>query len=113
MLETILEYRKGILFVRLIGELTKVTSNEYEKDVLNVIKDNGINNIVLNFKDLTKIDYKGISSIYYLYEITKKGNILLCGINGELDSKLKKNRIFNYISKIDSEMDAFKLMKVW
>jgi len=112
MLQTMLEYRKGILFVRLIGSLNKNTYSDFKKNVLNIIEENDIKNVVLNFTYLEEIDYKGISLIYYLYEISKNGHVLVCNINDKIDLKLKKNRVFNYIKKMDNEMEAFNLMKV-
>ena len=54
------EFRKGILFVRLKGHLNKDTINKLNKKVTDVIKNNGIRNVVFNFSDLKSIDMKGI-----------------------------------------------------
>ena len=114
-METILEYRKGILFIRLIGKLTKETSKELEIEVNNIIKDNQITNIVLNIEKMTDIDQKGIHILYYIYELSKKNNgrTLICNIdNNKVKEKLKKNRIFNYIKEINNELKAFELIEI-
>ena len=50
MLNVGTEFRKGILFVRLKGHLNKDTISKLNKRVTKVVKDNGIRNIVFNFK---------------------------------------------------------------
>ena len=42
MLNTILEYRKGILFVRLKGVLDRYTLQNFKVEVSDLIKKNGI-----------------------------------------------------------------------
>lgn len=92
-METILEYRKGILFIRLIGSLTKDTSKDLELKINEIIKENQIRNIVLNINQLNNIDMKGINILYYIYELSKKnqGRTLICGVNNEeVKNKLKE-----------------------
>ena len=48
MLEIDMEYRKGVLFIRLIGELIESTIPVLEQEVTHVMKDYGIGNIVFN-----------------------------------------------------------------
>lgn len=112
MLDISLEYRRGILFVRLIGSFDKKNQHIFKTRVLNMIEENGIKNIVLNFKYLDNIDFKGISLIYYLYEHCRNGQIYICNIGDNINQKLRKNRVFNYIGRISSEFEAFNLMKV-
>ena len=93
MLKTILEFRKGILFVRLKGELTKKTSVIFEKTVLVKMKQGGIYHIVYNLEDLNKIDRYGYNRILYSYELCKKhsGEVFICSnLNEEVASYLTK-----------------------
>ena len=48
MLNVGTEFRKGILFVRLKGHLNKNTIYKLNKRVTNLVKTNGIRNIVFN-----------------------------------------------------------------
>jgi len=113
-LETILEYRKGILFIRLIGDLTKETSKDLEQEINKIIKDNQIRNIVINVDNLNDIDIKGINILYYIYELSKKnhGRTLICNDNEDLKKKLKKQRLLNYIKEINNELVAFNLIQI-
>lgn len=113
LLETLLEYRKGVLFIRIIGDLTKDTYQKLKDDVNKMIKDNQLNNVVLNFQELKKIDIKGVNTILYIYELVSKskGKIFMCNINEENKKIFKKQRILNYIREIKSELKAFDLVK--
>ena len=42
MLDVNFEFRRGILFIRLCGELTKRTIKEFDLVVTSLIRDNGI-----------------------------------------------------------------------
>lgn len=115
MLETILEYRKGILFVRLFGSLTKNTTVTFKTKITSLVLENNINHIVLNLESVDEIDLKGIHEIYYLYEICKdnKGKLLLCNsIHEDVKRKLRKERLFHYIKEIKNELVAFDMVQI-
>ena len=107
------EYKRGIMFVRLKGELTKDTVNKLDKKVINKIENLKTYNLVFNVTNLKIIDYKGINKLLYSYEIVKKnkGKILLCGNNLNIKNRLKKSRILNYIFEISDEIYASKYLK--
>ena len=65
MLESDLEIRKGILFVRLTGILSKSTVGNLEK-VTSLISNNGLNNVVINIEKLDYIDNIGINIFNYI-----------------------------------------------
>lgn len=113
-METILEYRKGILFIRVIGKLVNKEVRELEEKVNQIVRDNEIKNIVINMKYLEEIDIKGINVLYYIYELSNKNNgtVLISDLNIPVKNKLKRSRIFNYIVEISSELDAFNLIKI-
>ncbi len=114
MLNVGTEFRKGILFVRLKGDLNKDTIYKLNKRVTNVVKKSGIKNIVFNFEKLRSIDIKGINSIFYNYELCKKnkGRSLLCGNNDKIRKKLKSSRLINYVYEISDELAAIKILNM-
>ena len=114
MLNVGTEFRKGILFVRLKGDLNKDTVYKLNKKVTNVVKENGIRNIVFNFERLKSIDIKGINSIFYNYELCKKnkGKSLLCGNNDKIRKRLKSSRLINYVYEISDELTAIKILNM-
>ena len=111
MLDIILEYRKGILFVRMKGELTKKTIVDFEKKVLLKMKQGGIYHVVYNLEELSLIDGYGYNRILYSYELcmTHKGRIFICGnLDKNDESFLNQHRIKNYVSFLNSELEVFK-----
>lgn len=108
------EFRKGIFFVRLKGDLNKDTIYKLNKRVTRVVRDNGIRNIVFNFSNLKSIDIKGINAIFYNYELCTKNNgrSLLCGNNDKIRKKLKSSRLINYVYEISDELTALKLLNM-
>ncbi len=115
MLKIILEYRKGILFVRLSGDLDRDTTRKFNMQVIEKIKRSGIYNIVFNVEKLSYIDLKGMNYLLYSYELCKKNNgkILICGLSDNRTSnKIRKNRLLNYLENIDNELSAFNLIKI-
>ncbi len=115
MLRIILEYRKGILFVRLIGDLDKDSVKKFDLQVVGKIKKSGIYNVVFNIEKLKFIDLKGMNYLLYSYELCKNNNgkIFICGLSdNRTSSKIKKNRLLNYLEPIDNEINAFKLVKI-
>ena len=114
MLNVITEFRKGILFVRLKGDLNKNTISKLNKKVTDMVKKNGINNIVFNFSNLKSIDIKGINTIFYNYELCKKNNgrSFICGNNDKIRKKLKKSRLINYVYETTDELNAMRILNI-
>ena len=115
MLETNLEFRKGILFVRLKGKLIKDTVGDLREEVTKKILKSGIRNVVFNVEELEEIDLKGINNLLYNYEICNKNNgkSLLCGIkDNKVKLKMEQSRLFKYINETESELSAFEIINV-
>ena len=114
MLNVGTEFREGILFVRLKGDLNKDTIYKLNKKVTNLVKDNGIRNLVFNLSNLKSIDIKGINTLFYNYELCKNldGRSLMCGNNDNIRKKLKKSRLVNYIYETTDELSAMKILNM-
>lgn len=114
MLRINMEFRKGILFVRLKGNLDKTTVNKLNKEVTNLISKNGIRNTVINLNELKTIDIKGINALFYLYELSSKysGVSMICGLEDEkINNKIKKSRLLKYMFKTNNEIDALRYIE--
>lgn len=113
MLDIGLEFRKGILFVRLSGSLTKNNVYKLKKEVELLIRDNGFYQIVLNVKQVDKVDIEGFDSLYTFYHflMEKGGKMLLCI---DENSYLSRRNMFyslkHEIKTIRSEIDAFGVL---
>lgn len=115
MLSIIMEFRKGILFVRLEGSLTKMTVDKLNNEVTKLIKDNGIRNIVFNISNLTTIDVKGINTLLYNYEICRNNNgkSLVCGVTNDIvRERIKHSRLLNYMYEASDELAAINIINL-
>ncbi|MBQ8681551.1 MAG: hypothetical protein IJ509_01385 [Bacilli bacterium] len=104
MIDIRTEYRKGVLFIRLIG---RIDNNDYLNEIRDLINKIGINYIVLNLENLNYISLESIDHIMkYNNEILKKKkHLLIC------DSNQGRGRIFEkFIPNISSELEAFSLI---
>lgn len=109
-----MEFRKGILFIRLEGELTKDTAWKLNRDVTDLIKETGIRNVVFNVENLVAIDMKGISTLFYNYELCKQnqGKSLLCGVNHTMvRNRIKNSRLLKYMYETSDELSAFRIFE--
>lgn len=105
MLDINMEYRKGILFIRFIGKLTKDTLNQVF-DVDEVLN-KGISCVVFNLEELSDIDERGLDTLWEEYQIVKGngGVAFLCGIHHRLvKRKLKRSRLLTYMNEIQDEL---------
>lgn len=115
MLDIDIEFRKGIAFIRLSGILNKTTVSKLNDEVTEMIKDNGIRNVVFNISEIINIDIKGINALLYNYELCNqnKGKILLCGLNNEeVKEKIENSRLLKYIHETSDELTACKYINV-
>lgn len=108
-IDTLFEFRKGILFVRLTGVMTKNTYQKYNDEVIKIIKENGIKNVVINLNKIYNIDLKGINLLFYTYEIIKnnKGHLILANINDLIKIQIEKSHILKYVKEVDNELVSF------
>lgn len=114
MLDINFEFRRGVLFIRLQGCLVKNTIKEFDSCVTTLIRDNGIRNVVFNVSELSRIDLKGISRLFYNYELCKKnrGVSLLCCVDNEnIHERIKGTRLLNYMIDVKDELCAFNFFE--
>lgn len=99
-MKSILEYRKGILFIRLSGIITASTINKF-KTIIENVKSNQIGNIVLNLNAISLVDEEGIEKIEDLMNHSDK--FYIC-------SNIDLGCLNRY--KIDNELKAFEVINI-
>lgn len=115
MLEIDMEFRKGILFVRFIGELTKNTVDIVKKEVMDTLEEYGIGNVVFNISELKKIDHSGIEIMKENSKLIseQKGRALLCGVHSlSMKRKLKQQQVFRYMDETSDELTALSIIHI-
>ncbi len=104
MLNLNLEYVNGILFVRLIGSLNKLTCNKLINTIIPMISNNGVKNLVYNFDELDSIDRYGFKALLLGYNkiLDNNGNVLV------VNNKFK----LEYFKEVNNELSALKILKI-
>lgn len=105
MLKINMEYRKGVFFIRLKGNLTKETVNSLNQYLLPVITKHGIKYIVYNLSAITIIDNYGKASLQKGVDAARlnNGDGLICNTNLTLNGDFKI---------VENELAALSLIKV-
>lgn len=103
MLKINFEFRKGIFFIRLIGNLNNYNYEQECKKIKELIIENKFTYIVINTNYLEKVDLNGINYLQELFNITKenKSNLIICDKNS-----IFKRLLNNNIPSIKSEIEV-------
>lgn len=101
MLKVLMEFRKGILFVRLFGVLDDKTIETFKMEVKEVIIKSGIRYVVLNTYNLDGITKEGVKEIRALKKIMKKTDGEFFLFSGEV-KELKS------LSNLENELKVFE-----
>lgn len=111
MLDIDMQFKHGILVVRLKGILNGDTTSLLKSDLEMVIKDNGIKYVLLNLKKLSYIDNYGFEAIKKSYEqiVNNKGKLILCGI----DKLFNNNQILtDNLYQVNEEVTAYEIVNI-
>ena len=102
MLTINFEFRKGIFFIRLIGDLNKYTTNEGNK-IMKILDENKFKYVVINTNELETIDITGIIYLVNLYHLTKnnQSSLIICD-----KFKIIRDLINKNIPNIDNELEV-------
>lgn len=103
MLEINFEFRKGIFFIRLIGDLNNKNYESEEIKIKNLIIENGFKYIVINTNYLEKVDLDGLNYLLEIFYITKENqsNLVICD-----KSNIFKRLLNNHIPSISEEIEV-------
>lgn len=110
MLKVDMKYEKGILYVRLKGELTRKMCYKINNYVVPAVLKHKIKYLVFNLFELTLIDEAGMDSLLNTKCAirTNKGKICLCEVSDDMRKKIKKLRI----SIASNELAAYRLIEI-
>lgn len=105
MLKINLEFRKGVLFVRLKGNLNDI---DCLSDVDNTISNIGLKYIVLNLNEIRCITSNSVNYILNYNDkiLSSNGKLILCEEDNLISTYLFKNKI----PYVKNEIQAFDLI---
>lgn len=106
MLNINIDVVRGVTFIRLEGDLTNRTFDDFNLEIDNLLYNLGMHFYVINFTDVLNIDNSICNKIQNkLYEIFLScGKVVMCGINNIFNDKR-----LNYVN---NENDAFKYFHI-
>ena len=103
MLKINFEFRKGIFFIRLIGNLNNRNYKQEDKMLKELIITNKFKYIVINTNYLKKVDLDGLNYLLEIFYITKnnESNLVICDKNN-----IFKRLLNNHIPSIKDELEV-------
>lgn len=104
-----LEYKKGILFIRLEGLFNRISYKKFDEDIFPIILKNEMKYIVLNLEKLKSIDKCGMDSLNDLLSIVNKykGKVIFCNLmNLDIREFINKNLINNNYLESKNELTS-------
>lgn len=83
MLKINYEFRKGIFFIRLIGNLNNKNYTSEDLKLKEIILENKFKYVVINTNYLKKVDMDGLNYLLEIFYITKdiESNLVICDKN--------------------------------
>ena len=115
MLDINMEFRKGILFVRLSGILSDDTCKQLDKSLEEMVREMSIKYVVFNIEDLIYIDIEGINALLIYDSNLKKngGKALVCGIkNGLVKYRVENSKMLDYMFETSNELGAINVINM-
>lgn len=114
MLNIDIEYKRGILFIRLKGILNKATSLKLDDILDRAIVGAGIKYLMINCEKLNSIDNDGLKVINErcLELINNEGKLLICGFNEIVRLKIESSSLDKLVYKTNNEIGAFNIINV-
>ncbi|MCI7332828.1 MAG: STAS domain-containing protein [Bacilli bacterium] len=111
---TNIEFKKGILFVRLNGSFYNETLNVFESRVIPVILGMSLKRVNIDLKDVNFVDKSGIDSIIKISNVVSRydGKVVISGINDKLKLTLKNSDLFDYCFKAKSEKHSIGIFSI-
>ena len=88
-------FNRGILFIRLIGNIDHDGSKQINQYLIPLILNDKIKNVVVNFYEVLIIDEFGMDALQNLKCAIKanKGKLFICETNNNIDGKLSSLKI--------------------
>jgi len=113
LLKVSLEFRKGLLFIRLKGVLTKDTSNKLNASLEDLILRKGVKYFVINLEKLDYIDKDGIEVLKSNYNemIMHEGKLVICGCKNRFLESMVDDEIKGAY-RSNNELGAFNLINI-
>lgn len=109
-----MEFRKGILFVRLTGDLVKSTVEQLHHCLNEMVCEKGVRYFVINWEEVSSLDSMGMKVLEYYHRtiLSNGGRMIFCGFPPLIQKKLLPTSFLLQMDCKSSELAAFQLIHV-
>ena len=99
-----IDYKRGILFIRLLGNLTLNNIFKFEEEVIPIVLELTARNVSINLSNVNLIDnsFIKISNIVNRFN----GKVVICDINNDINDYIKNSDLFDYCFRSKNEKFA-------
>ena len=111
MLDINMEFKKGILFIRLEGTLDRNTKDKFNNEVIALVLKDGVRMIVVNLDKVDLIDYEGINLNKIVDD--NNGRSAICSLtNNKVKSVIRESSCSDLYYEASNELTALGVMKL-
>lgn len=113
-MKTDIDYKKGVLFVRVNGSLTGNKIKEFENEVIPIILGLGSKYVTINLYNIEIFDKKAIDSFIKISSVVSRfdGKLVICEISDNIKPDFKNSNIFDYCFEARDELSALGVFAV-
>ncbi|MFA5407727.1 MAG: STAS domain-containing protein [Bacilli bacterium] len=115
MLDIDMEFRKGILFVRLTGSFLVDSYTLLDDKLKELVDNNNVKFITFNVSGLENIDAMGINTLLKYNKVLSKnkGKALICGVDNDLVKlKVYDSRVPYFMYEARDELGAINYINL-
>lgn len=100
-----IDYKRGILFIRLLGNLTLNNIFKFEEEVIPIVLELTARNVSINLANVNLIDNSFINSFIKISNIVNRfnGKVVICDINNDINDYIKNSDLFDYCFRSRNE----------
>lgn len=109
-----MEFRKGILFVRLTGDLIETTVEQLHRCLNEMLYEKGVRYFVINWGEVQALDSIGMEVLEYYHStiLSNDGKMMFCGFPPLIQKKTLPTSFLLQMDCKSSELAAFQLIHV-
>ena len=105
-----IDYKKGILFIRIIGNFIRSNISKFEERIIPIILELTAKKVSINLSNIIMIDNYGLESFIKISNIVNRfnGKVAICDIN----NYIKSSDVFDYCFKSKNEESVVGVLNI-
>ncbi len=109
-----IDYKKGILFIRIIGNFIRSNISKFEEKIIPIILELTAKKVSINLSNIIMIDNYGLESFIKISNIVNRfnGKVAICDINNDVNNYIKSSDVFDYCFKSKNEESVVGVLNI-